>query len=628
MKRDVMAEVQKITMRRIARIVPLASGQRAGDGADERRFEISFSSEEPYERWFGMEVLGHKQGEVDLRWLSSGSAPLLMQHDRADLVGVIEKAWIEDRRGKAIVRFGNGPRAQEIQQDVLDGIRGNVSVAYRVEKMVLEETGGDDGPDRYRVTSWKPVETSLVSIPADETVGVGRADEEKQQQTGADAPEVTRMDEKEKAAQAELEKARRDAEIEKARKGAVEADRKRRADIMALAAQHESRVKGARARAEELANGDGTQEDFRAWVLDQYGKGELLNLRQNTGDEGSLGLNQKERDRFSFVKAILSQVAGAGVDAGFEMECSRAVAKKIGKDPSGIFVPNDVLTGGRRDLQIAGGGTGGHVVSTDLLSANFIDVLRSKMILDALGTQFLTGLVGDIAIPKTSAGSTAYWVAEAAAVTESQATLAQVTGTPKTVGGLTDISRKLLKQGSIDVEAFVKNDIAQTLATAIETAAFNGSGAAGQPTGLISVSGVNAPTVTTDAPTWAQVVSFISLIMTDNADIGSMQWAMTAEVWGEFAATEKATNTGIFLLDPATRTMAGYPYQVSNNLPANHAIFGVWSQLILAMWGSLDLLVDPYTGSNAGTVRVVGMQDVDVLCRHGQAFSFDDAVTS
>jgi HK97 family phage major capsid protein len=151
--------------------------------ADARTVELSFSSEEPYERYWGIEILGHEQNEVRLGRLNNAGA-LLMDHNTRDQIGVIEKAWIDTatRKARALVRFGKSVRATEILQDVIDGIRRNVSVSYDIIKMKLMKTekvdGAEETIDTYRVTDWEPLEVSLVSVPADATVGVGREKQE------------------------------------------------------------------------------------------------------------------------------------------------------------------------------------------------------------------------------------------------------------------------------------------------------------------------------------------------------------------------------------------------------------------------------------------------------------------
>ncbi len=111
---------------------------KAGIDEKERTVKIALSSEEPYERWFGMEILGHKDSEIDMSFIGSGSAPFLDSHDSSRQIGVIEKAWIDqDKKCRAVVRFSKNPAAEEVFQDILDGIRKNISVGYEVNSMIL-----------------------------------------------------------------------------------------------------------------------------------------------------------------------------------------------------------------------------------------------------------------------------------------------------------------------------------------------------------------------------------------------------------------------------------------------------------------------------------------------------------
>ncbi|WP_196489615.1 HK97 family phage prohead protease, partial [Xylella fastidiosa] len=131
-------------------------------------------------------ILGHRPGEVRLHRLDNGAA-LLLDHNPRDQIGVVESASIDsDQRGRAIVRFGRSPRAEEILRDVLDGIRKHVSVGYLVHQ--VEVIGQRDTGPLYRATDWEPIEISIVSIPADPSVGIGRALENPPQDTPAAAP--------------------------------------------------------------------------------------------------------------------------------------------------------------------------------------------------------------------------------------------------------------------------------------------------------------------------------------------------------------------------------------------------------------------------------------------------------
>jgi len=142
---------------------------------EKRTARIAISSEEPVERSFGKEVLEHSAEAIDLSFLASGRAPLLLDHDPEKQIGVIESVDLDDsaRRLRATVRFGRNGLAKEAFDDVVDGIRANISVGYAIKKMEKDKRSSDT----YIAKSWRPVEASLVSIPADVTVGLGRSDQ-------------------------------------------------------------------------------------------------------------------------------------------------------------------------------------------------------------------------------------------------------------------------------------------------------------------------------------------------------------------------------------------------------------------------------------------------------------------
>ena len=350
-------------------------------------------------------------------------------------------------------------------------------------------------------------------------------------------------------------------------------------------------------------------------------------------EDPSIGMGKRDIKQYSLIKAIRAAAAGNWRGAELEKEASDAVAEKLGKEPRGFFVPFDWMAE-RRDMVVGTDSAGGYLKATDLLSQNFIDLLRNKMMVKQAGATVLAGLVGDIAIPRQSGGGTAYWVAESGAPTESSQTLEQVTMLPKSVGAYTDISRKLLKQSSIDIEAFVRNDLATVLALEIDRAALHGSGASNQPTGVQNQSGVATVAIGDNggAPTWANIVQLETEISQDNADIGSLAYMTNAKVRGKLKVTFKnATYGDIPAWGEGKAPLNGYPALVTNQVASNLAkgtgtnlsaiFFGNWRDLIIGQWGSLDVLVDPYTGGTSGTVRVIVFQDVDIAVRHGESFS-------
>lgn len=341
-----------------------------------------------------------------------------------------------------------------------------------------------------------------------------------------------------------------------------------------------------------------------------------------------IGMSPQEQKRFSFLKALRAQAypndRRAQDAAGFERECSQEVAKQRGQEARGIYVPMDVFGSAseRRDLNVTTGTAGGNVVDTVLMADSFIELLRNRTTVIGLGATVMDGLVGDVAVPKQTGAATAYWIsAEGGAPTESQQTIGQVSLTPRTIGAFTDYTRNLLLQSSIGVENFVRGDLARVLAIGIDLAAIHGTGSAGQPTGIALTSGINTVSFSTaGAPTWAEMVDFETQVELDNAPMNSVSFLMEPTLKGALKTTKKDAGSGIFLMEG--NEVNGYPVAVSNQVTDNAAFFGDWSQLMIGMWGGLDLLVDPYTASTTGTVRIVALQSMDVAVRHAVAFAY------
>ena len=624
--------------------------------AEKRTVELSFSSEEPYARWWGTEILDHGSKSVQLGRLNNG-ASLLMDHNTRDQIGVVEKAWIKGRKGFAIVRFGKSARAEEIWQDVQDGIRKLVSVGYRILNLVLEKE--EDGDPTYRATEWEPYEISFVAVPADTTVGVGRDGEpvgfdprtliheedndmNMRRNDGGAAPAPTTAAPAAPATQQVLEA------VPAAPAGPSEAEvrqmeRERIANIRAM---------GTRLDCVELADtaiADG--RSVEAFIRDyQNAAGPASVIR--TAEDPAIGMSDNDKKRFSFLR-LLNAIAnpndrGAQEAAAFELECSAESRRKRDKtDTRGESVPIDMLRatidGNQRDLTVGTATAGGNTVATDLLASSFIDMLRNAQVLPQLGARYLNDLNGNLAIPRQTGGASSYWVAESGSPTESQQAFDQVTLSPKTIGGFTDVSRKLLLQSSIDVEAFVRQDLATALGLGIDLAAINGSGSSNQPRGVLNTSGIGAVTGGTNgaSPDWADIVDLETAVAADNAAIGALAYLTNAAVRGKLKKTEMFSGTnGLPVWEKGEQPLNGHRAVVSNQVPSDldkgtstgvcsAIIFGNWADLIIGMWGGLDLMVDPYTNSTSGTVRIVALQDVDVAVRHPESFAaMVDALTA
>lgn len=563
---------------------------------EKRTAHIAVSSELPVERSFGKEVLMHEAGAIDLAFLASGRAPLLLDHDMERQIGVIESVSLtEDRKLRAKVRFGRSALAQEVFQDVVDGIRSNISVGYRVNKMERD----DKQRDVYRVKSWSPLEVSVVSIPADPSVGVGRS-------AAALEPKPTvEPSIRKEAIMAD------EVNLDAVRAEAAEAAARNAASIIDLGVRHNKRD-----LADAAIKSGKSLEQFRGELLEVIGNDKPL-------DNMDIGLSRKERKEFRLVRAIAALAnpndRRLREAAAFEFAASEAAAQRYGRSAQGIMIPTDVLGTWKRDLNTS---DDNELVATDLLAGEFVDALRNASSVMQAGARMLTGLSGNVAIPTKATASAGGWIStEGGAASESEPTFGTISLTPKTVGAFTDMTRQMILQSSLDIEALVRDDLTQALAIAIDKGGLEGTASSGQPRGILNTSGVNTVTAFAAAvPTFAEMVSLETAVAVDNALMGNLAYITDAATAGGLKTRSKDTGSGMFVLENGEAN--GYPVIVSNQATAGNVYFGNFSDLLIGMFGGLDITVDPYSSSNTGTVRIVALQSVDVGVRHAVSFAY------
>jgi HK97 family phage major capsid protein len=353
------------------------------------------------------------------------------------------------------------------------------------------------------------------------------------------------------------------------------------------------------------------------------------------------------RHRYSMLRAARSLYLGQGKPDGLEGEVHDELVKRSGKNPLGFMMPYHSRSEGARlhdrrmeafgpERRALDSSTGTGSVPT-ILDKDWIEFLRTKMQVMAAGAREITDLQGKFAIPRQSGKGTFYWVAESGAVTGSNQTLDQVLFTPHTGGAYTDISRRFFELTILDSgEQFVKDDLSAIIGRGVDLAALNGSGASNQPLGILQNTGITGSNTVAlgangGAPTWAALVELYTIVSRGNAaDLGEFSYLGNADVTGTLATTAKIGSTfPIFLLEGDK--VYGKRYLQTNQLPNNLTkgggtalspiIGAIWNQLILAYWTGVDVLVDPYTGSSSGTVRIVALQDMDIQVRHNEAFA-------
>jgi len=574
---------------------------------DDRRVRMSISSEEPVERSFGLEVLRHTDGAVDLSRLNSGHAPLLLDHDLTKQIGVIERTYLDqaDRRLRSVVRFGKSALAQEVYQDVKDGIRSNVSIGYQIREM--EQKNERDGT--VAISSWVPYEASIVSVPADAGVGVNRSAEiiepviEKKE---VKMTEVNHEEIREAAAEAAKREFQKNAQ-----------------EIINLAVKHNRRD-----LADEAIGAGQTVAQFRATLLDAIGEGKPLEQ-----SAGAVDMSAKEQRDYSFMKAVRGLVNGSGLQ-GLEREVSEEIAKRSGREARGFYAP-DSFWGGRRDLTVGTDSAGGFLRPTDHLGDQFVDALRSRLVMNELGARFMTGLRGDVAIPKLATGVSAGFVAENGATSEVNAVFSQITMSPKSLGAFTDVSRLLMIQSDPSVEQIVRDDLLNAIAQKVEDVAIEGGGS-NEPSGIIDTAGIGSVAIGTNggAIAWDDIVNLVKEVEVDNAAINgnTLAYLTNPKVKSLMASTSKVASTdSVMLLDAPWNQLYGYNLAVTNNVPsdltkgtlttASAMIFGDFSQLMMGFFSTPDILIDPYTAGSSGAVRIRVMQELDIAVRHAQSFA-------
>jgi HK97 family phage major capsid protein len=656
------------------------SFERKAVNADARSIEFALASELPYQRWWGIEVLSLEGSAVRLGRLASGTHPLLVDHNTRDQVGVIEKAWIDgDKVLRCIARFGNSARANEIFQDVKDGIRSLVSVGYQIHSLRLLKAS-DDEDDTYLVDDWEPFEGSIVAVPADPTVGIGReesADTHLRSLINS-AKEKAAMDPKDNAAGSAGNKDNAGGSAGNAGNGAsggtvppqpkdhaevvrnaTAMERQRTRDIEALG----RKFNRPQAEIDAAIDGGTGYDAFREKVFTALQESGKLAL----ADSGKIGMTDKDVRNFSFCRllaaAMFPNERGLQEAAAFEIEASQAAQdhrQDTRTDRRGaLCIPVDVMVkpmdmrladaemvtrmlmnrltmGGRlgRDLVVGTATAGGNLVATELLASSFIDLLTNSLVLGRAGATILSDLQGNVAIPRATGGATTYWVAENTNLTESQQAFDQVALTPKTVGAFCDYSRRLLLQASTAVEAFVRMDIARQIALAIDLAGLNGSGASNQPRGVLNTVGIGSVAGGTNGaqPTWGNIVDLESAVANANAPEGNRAYVTNTRMRGRLKQTQKFTGTNGQEVWTGQGEMNGTPAFVSNQIPSNLTkgtsvgvcsalAYGNWADLLIGLWGGLDVLFDPYTGGIAGTKRLVALQDVDASVRYPVSFA-------
>ena len=336
----------------------------------------------------------------------------------------------------------------------------------------------------------------------------------------------------------------------------------------------------------------------------------------------------KEVRNFSFQSFLREAMAGklTGLNAEMHEEAQRE-ARSFNRTISNFGIPSMVLRA-VAGQSVGTAANGGVLVADDRV--RYYAALQNKLALAQAGANFITGLVGNV--PVVSGGTfTGEWLAEGADATAQKSTLTGYTMTPKRLAIMGAVTKQLLAQGSVDVEALIIDSIVSAHAQALEAAAINGSGSNNQPKGILNTTGIGSVALGTNgaALTHKAVVELESQITAKNVNNNALKYIANAKVVAAMKTTSIDTGSGKMIYDGQYAN--GFEVLKTNNVPSNLAkgsgsnlsalIFGDFSKLLIGTWGGLDVLVDPYVLGASGQVRFIMDTYHDIAVAQPDAFA-------
>ena len=647
-----------------------------GKGDDEAvRIELSFASEDPYKRWFGTEVLGLKRGEYDFSRLNN-EAPFLADHMNSidSVLGVVEKAWVKERKAFATVRLADTEKAKEYMKLLDAGMGRKISVGYRVEKFE-KDTSGDD--DVFRAVRWLPMEISAVAAAADDTVGVGRS-------------LITGLTTEGTKVTTETETKGADApNLDLVVKDATGKERARIAEIVTYGKVHKD--VGGRELASDVIAAGGTLEDLKDALIkasnDRFNKRteELAAKGQSpTQSDGDLDLSEKDARGLSLANFVRSEMEQKPKLAEREREVIGAWQKQMldrGVKPlHGTPLPPVMIREAARQEMVlqemranilAGNGAFSRLTTTTVDEGSNMTTIADLVGTDHLGDAFvpylwnmsaflpfvtnMNGLVGNIDIPREMTVITASWVAQTAAVAGTVAAADKINLTPKQLAVRTQYGRTVFNQSDPSINGILMNQGARGMALAEDAAVVNGTGSNNQPQGIlnytsaatkthgathqVAITGAAAATAANgNFLTHTDLVECETRLNDANYGTANAMWFVNAATKGKLKTTTKVASSTfpIYLWDGADNEgpLNGYNARVSQQIPRNSArtstaptgntsaaIFCDPQQILCAHWSGVDVVVDPYTDSASGYVNITWYRDIDVNLLQPQAFA-------
>lgn len=357
--------------------------------------------------------------------------------------------------------------------------------------------------------------------------------------------------------------------------------------------------------------------------LDRRASGESL-----TGDRHL----DREMQGVGLLDVIRAGCGGTDEAAGRAREMSQEMERRSGRKAQGIYW--DMRTPMERRVVTTAlpvAGPGGALIPTDYRPDLFIDRLRNATKVRALGATVLSGLTGNVQIPRLKASVAAGWVAENSPLPVSDPQFDGVTLSPKHAGVITEWSRNMLQQASPDVETLARNDMAQVLSELLDSAAIAGTGTNNQPRGILNTSGIG--TVSSGAnggpTTYENIAALVAAVDTSNAAGSTLGFLSNSKVKLQVSLLRDGMGNPFTPAVIYQNSRVEYSNLVPNNLTKgtgtnlSAVLYGNWADLLIGVWSELDILVNPYesTAYSKGNVSIRAMMTVDIAVRHPESFA-------
>lgn len=663
------------------------AGTESGERAENDNTVIfSFSSETPVLNWFGEpEILSHHMDDASMtRFAEVGAC--LYNHNHNLITGRPVRVWIENGKGYCEEEFGTTELALRTKHEVLvDKSNRGISVGFIVREWVYlpnENTfyrgiqGTEDGV--WVASKWEALEASHTPVPADPSVGVGRSlaaepdPQDGEPQPGSPRaaepkPVITTKENNTMLTDAQKARARalgldpETATIDQLMAAEREDAAKTEREAAAAQRENESQIR-AIAGMHNLPNDMVEDAIKRNISAGQFGVELAAKQREGTLPNPAAVLSEDEQRDFNNF-SLTRFLAGASGELGkgnsrldgFEREMAQEGQKECreaGVNPSGIVLPLSIvrhIEGKRqaemlqRTLTVGSAASAGILVATDLLSGNFVEALRNSMSVGRMGATYLTGLVGNIDIPRQTNLVTGENLAETGSTTAQDMTTDKVSLSPKRIGAEVKFSKQLsLQVGNPSVEAWNRNELFSALSLKLDYDVLNGDGTGNAMLGLRNI--LTSLHIGTDggALTWALMIALESAAANANALMGNLGYLTNTKVRGQLRGTLRAAASGSrFIWEGAglEAECADYRALASNQVLGNltrgtgtalsDIFFGNWSDLIIAQWGGIDFVLDEITGASEGIVKLVANQWADTDVRHSASFAkYDDVDVS